>query len=144
MNRVKGDQPRAGVYRIGVDGVLNAETGGHLLRQLDAHLQLLASGREGTRHVVIDLAAATTTPRGIRALHHARHAVERRGLGIHLVCTDHLSPRVTPGERAVLRRLRTYPDLDTALRALEPAAAGPNGARAESAGRKPTRKESTK
>ncbi|MBP2371956.1 hypothetical protein [Pseudonocardia parietis] len=131
MSRVKGDQPRAGVYRIRVDGVLDAEAGGHLLRLLDAHLHLLASGWAATRHVVVDLAGATTTPRGIRALQYARHAVEqRRGLGLHLVCTDHLGPRVTPGERAVLRRLRTYPDLDTALRALEPAA-DPSGARAE-------------
>ena len=93
-----------------------------------------ASGAALTEHLLIDLTAATSTPRGIRALHNARFLVERHGLHLALIGADRLGSHLTPGERAVLRGLRNFPNLDSALAELpcatartapQPATAGP-------------------
>ncbi|OLM09137.1 hypothetical protein Ae707Ps1_6084c [Pseudonocardia sp. Ae707_Ps1] len=120
---VRGDQPRPDVYRVRVEGLLDTAAGSRMLRQLDAHLHLIRSGLVGTRHLLVDLSAAVSTPRGMRALPHIRHAAQSQQLTVHLIGAHRLAARLTPAERAVLRGLHNYPDMGAALRDLSPAPA---------------------
>lgn len=118
-SRLYSDRPRSDVHRVRVEGALDAAIGGQLLSHVDAQLHLVTYGSALTRHLLVDLSAvAASTPRGIRALQQARSMVERRGVRLQLVGAARLGCHLTPGERAVLRGLRNYPDLDAALRGL--------------------------
>jgi hypothetical protein len=111
--------PCDGICRLRVSGVLDAHAGARVVRCVDARLQLAEAGYHPTRHLLVDLTDTTdATHAGLRALPRAQYTAHRRGIDLHLIGADHLTPTLPPVARAPLRALAGFPDLPAALAAL--------------------------
>lgn len=112
---------RPAVHVIALTGDLDENGASRLLRSCDARLHLLDVGHAALTDIVVDMATARrTSTAAIAVLEHARDGADRRAVGFHLVGVGPAMAAATPRDRHRLGRFPSFPDVATAMAALDP------------------------
>lgn len=107
---------------IAVTGDVDDAAAARLLHWCDARLHLLDVGHADMLHLVIDMShARRATATAFAILDHARTEAARRHVGIHLVGAGVIMAMSSAETRRYLGRWSTFPTLDGAHAALDPA-----------------------
>lgn len=107
---------------VSLTSELDCAAASRLLRWCEARLHLHDTGQAPVSHLLIDIGRARhTTPAAVAILDHARSEATRRHVGIHLVGAGPVMAASPAQVRHALGRWKSFPTLDVARVALNPA-----------------------